>query len=163
MCFTKEIWTFIFWWLIPFEPLEQKQSYIPLLKVLVCGMNSWGSKWLGGIFTFQYTILKMTVLLHKLSNGNHFLPRYEIPWFSSLYRTGICAWMQNEVHELWLHNNRRKHNILHVHGKILPTNILLVPLPHSDPLSNLQIITKYFTLESTRYVGFIKVCLQTKL
>ena len=27
-------------WLITFEPLEQKQSYIPLLKVLMCGMNA---------------------------------------------------------------------------------------------------------------------------
>ena len=28
-------------------------------------MNALGSQWLGGIFTLQYTILKMTVLFHK--------------------------------------------------------------------------------------------------
>ena len=70
MCFTKEIWTFIFWWLITFEPLEQKQSYIPLLKVLMCGMNAWGAQWHGGIFILQYTSLKMVLLLHKTALVN---------------------------------------------------------------------------------------------
>ena len=37
-------------WLITFEPLEQKQSYIPLLKVLLCGMNVRGAQWHNGIF-----------------------------------------------------------------------------------------------------------------
>ena len=37
-------------WLITFEPLEQKQSYIPLLKVLMCGMNAQGAQQHTGIF-----------------------------------------------------------------------------------------------------------------
>ena len=28
-------------------------------------MNALGSQWLGGIFTLQYTTLKLTVLLHE--------------------------------------------------------------------------------------------------
>ena len=35
------------------------------MKVLLCVMNAKGSQCLGGIFTLQYIILKMTVLLHK--------------------------------------------------------------------------------------------------
>ena len=65
-----EIWTFIFWWLITFEPLEQKQSYISLLKVLMCGMNAWGAQWHGGIFILQFTTLKMVLLLHKTALVN---------------------------------------------------------------------------------------------
>ena len=57
-------------WLITFEALEKKQSYIPLLKVLVWGMNAWGAQWLGGNFTLQYTTLKLTVLLHKTALVN---------------------------------------------------------------------------------------------
>ena len=52
------------------SPPEQKQSYIPLLKVLVCGINAWGAQWLGGNFTLQYIILKMTILLHKTALVN---------------------------------------------------------------------------------------------
>ena len=57
-------------WLITFEPLEQKQSYIPLLKVLMCGMNVWGAQWHGGIFILRYTSLKMVLLLHKTAFVN---------------------------------------------------------------------------------------------
>ena len=69
-CFTKEIYTFKLWWLVTFEPSEQKQRYVPLSKVLMCGMNGWGVQWRGGIFTMQYTSLKMTVLLHKTAHVN---------------------------------------------------------------------------------------------
>ena len=85
MCFTKEIWTFIFWWLITFEPLEQKQSYIPLLKVLMCGMNAWGAQWHGGIFILQYTSLKMVLLLHKTALVN--FPLATTVWF-----LGVRKW-----------------------------------------------------------------------
>ena len=37
-------------WLITFEPLEQKQSYVPLLEVLMCGMNIYGAQQHAGIF-----------------------------------------------------------------------------------------------------------------
>ena len=57
-------------WPITFEPLKQKQSYIPLLKVLMCGMNAWGAQWHGGIFILQYTSLKMVLLLHKTALVN---------------------------------------------------------------------------------------------
>ena len=53
-----------------FWALWEKQSYIPLLKVPVCGMNAWGAKWLSGNFTLQYTILKMTFLLYKIALVN---------------------------------------------------------------------------------------------
>ena len=41
--------TFLFW-LITFEPLEQKQSYMPHLKVLMCGMNAREAQQHAGIF-----------------------------------------------------------------------------------------------------------------
>ena len=65
MCHVFYYWTFTFWCLITFEPLEQKQSYIPLLKVLMCGVNAWGAQWHGGIFILQYTSLKLVLLHHK--------------------------------------------------------------------------------------------------
>ena len=61
-------------WLITFEPLEQKQSYIPLLKVLMCDMNAWGAQWHGDIFILQYTPLKMVLLLHKTALVNFIMP-----------------------------------------------------------------------------------------
>ena len=45
-------------------------AIVPLLKVIVCGMNARGDQWLGGNFTLQYTTLKMTVLLHKTALVN---------------------------------------------------------------------------------------------
>ena len=43
-----------------FELLEQKQSYIPLIKVLIYGMNGFGAPWCGAILIF----LKMQAPLH---------------------------------------------------------------------------------------------------
>ena len=36
----------------------------------MCGMNTRGAQLLGGIFTLQHTILKMTVLLHRRAPVN---------------------------------------------------------------------------------------------
>ena len=44
-----------------FELLEQKQSCIPPLKVLMCGMNGRGAKWHYGIIIF---------ILHLYENGS---------------------------------------------------------------------------------------------
>ena len=52
-------------WLIIFSLLEQKQSFMPLLKVLICGMNVQGTQRHDGIFILGFTSLKMAVLLHK--------------------------------------------------------------------------------------------------
>ena len=57
-------------WLITFEPLEQKQSYISPLKVLICGMNALGTQKHAGIFILWYTSLKMALLLHKTALVN---------------------------------------------------------------------------------------------
>ena len=54
--------------LITFEPLEQKQNHIPLLKVLMCGMNAQGAQWHGGIFILRYVSLKMADLHHKTAH-----------------------------------------------------------------------------------------------
>ena len=51
--------------LITFDNLKLQESYIPLLKVLVCGMNAFSPKWCGYIFTLCYTHLKLALLLHK--------------------------------------------------------------------------------------------------
>ena len=51
--------------LISLEPLELKQSYIPHLKVLMCGINASSYQWCGCIFTLLcYTHLKLALLLH---------------------------------------------------------------------------------------------------
>ena len=38
--------------LITFEPLEIEQSYVPLLKALMCGINAVGDHGCGFMFTF---------------------------------------------------------------------------------------------------------------
>ena len=52
--------------LITFKPLDLKQSYIPHLKVLMCGINDFGAQWCGHISISCYTHLKLELLLHKI-------------------------------------------------------------------------------------------------
>ena len=52
--------------LATFEPLEEEQSYIPLLKALMCGINAVGAQGCGCMFTFCHAPLKIAVLLHKM-------------------------------------------------------------------------------------------------
>ena len=63
--FNYENYTSKFRGLITFEPLELKQSYIPHLKVLVCGINAFSLQWCGCIFISCYTHLKLALLLQK--------------------------------------------------------------------------------------------------
>ena len=51
--------------LVTFEPLDVVQSYIPLLKALMCGINAVGAQGSGCMFTLCHAPLKMAVLLHK--------------------------------------------------------------------------------------------------
>ena len=53
-------------WLITFESLEMKQSYIPYLKVLLCGIIAFSCQWRGCIFTLCYIHLNFALLLHKI-------------------------------------------------------------------------------------------------
>ena len=48
-----------------FEPLDINESYIPHLKVLVCGISASSSQWCGCIFILSYTHLNLALLLHK--------------------------------------------------------------------------------------------------
>ena len=52
--------------LVTFELLEVEQSYIPLLKALMCGIIAAGAQRCGCMFTFCHAYLKMGVLLHKM-------------------------------------------------------------------------------------------------
>ena len=52
--------------LVTFEVLEVEQSYIPLLKALMCGINAKGAQRCGCMFTFCHAPLKIAVLLHKM-------------------------------------------------------------------------------------------------
>ena len=52
--------------LVTFEPLEVEQSYIPLLKALMCGIDAVEAQGCGCMFTFCHAYLKMGVLLHKM-------------------------------------------------------------------------------------------------
>ena len=54
--------------LVTFEPLDIQQSYIPLLKALMCGINAVGAQGSGCMFTLCHAPLKMAVLLHKTGN-----------------------------------------------------------------------------------------------
>ena len=62
--YSKTVFTFLLL-LITFEPLELKQSYIPHLKVLMCGINALGAQWCDYILIQCYTDLKLALLLHK--------------------------------------------------------------------------------------------------
>ena len=55
--------------LVTFELLEVEQSYIPLLKALMCGINAVGAQGCGCMFTFCHAPLKIALLLHKMANG----------------------------------------------------------------------------------------------
>ena len=45
-----------------------EQSYIPLLKALMCGINAVGAQGSGCMFTLCHAPLKMAVLLHKMAS-----------------------------------------------------------------------------------------------
>ena len=49
--------------LVTFELLEVEQSYIPLLKALMCGIGAVEVQGCGCMFTFCHAYLKMGVLL----------------------------------------------------------------------------------------------------
>ena len=51
--------------LVTFVLLEVEQSYIPLLKALVSGINAVGAQGCGCMFRLCHTSLKMGLLLHK--------------------------------------------------------------------------------------------------
>ena len=53
--------------LVTFEPLDIQQSYIPLLKALMCGINAVGAQGSGCMFTFCHAPLKTALLLHKMA------------------------------------------------------------------------------------------------
>ena len=48
-----------------------QQSYIPLLKALICGINAIGAQGSGCMFTLCHAPLKMAVLLHKTEKVSH--------------------------------------------------------------------------------------------
>ena len=48
--------------LVTFESLEIEQSYVPLLKALMCGINAVGAQGCGYMFTFYYAPLNIAVL-----------------------------------------------------------------------------------------------------
>ena len=59
--------------LITFEPLEVEQSYIPLLKALMCGINAVGALGCSCMSTFCHAPKKIALLLHKMANGPYSL------------------------------------------------------------------------------------------
>merc|ERR1712051_421261 len=53
--------------LVTFELLEVEQSYISLLKALMCVIDAVEAQGCGCMFTFCHAYLKMGVLLHKMA------------------------------------------------------------------------------------------------
>ena len=68
--------------LVTFEPLEVEQSYIPLLKALICGIDVVGAQGCSCMSTFCHAPLKIALLLHKMANGPYSLS--ETVYVSSL-------------------------------------------------------------------------------
>ena len=70
--------------LVTFEPLEVEQSYIPLLKALICGINVVGAQGCSCMSTFCHAPLKIALLLHKMANGPYSFSEtvavYKIPY-----------------------------------------------------------------------------------
>ena len=70
--------------LVTFEPLEVEQSYIPLFKALMCGIDVVGAHGCSCMSTFCHAPLKIVLLLHKMANGPYslsetvYLLRYQI-------------------------------------------------------------------------------------
>ena len=54
--------------LVTFEPLEVEQSYIPLLKALIYGVNVEGAQGCSCMSTFCHAPLKIALLLQKMAN-----------------------------------------------------------------------------------------------
>ena len=63
-------YTFKIWFLITFESLELKQSCVPHLKVLMCGINTSSYQWCGFTFILYYSHLNLALLLHKTALVN---------------------------------------------------------------------------------------------
>ena len=61
--------------LITFESLELKHSYIPHLKVLLCGIDASSPQWCDSVFIWCYTHLKLALLLHKTATAKYILQR----------------------------------------------------------------------------------------
>ena len=80
--------------LATFEPLDIQQSYIPLLKALMCGIIAVGAQGSGCMFTFCHAPLKAAVLLQKWQRYHiHFRKLYYYPQesFISTFVVQICA------------------------------------------------------------------------
>ena len=70
--------------LVTFEPLEVEQSYVPLLKALMCGINALGPQGCSCMSTFCHALQKIALLLHKMANGPYsFL---ETVYHSSIFK-----------------------------------------------------------------------------
>ena len=59
--------------LITFEPLEVEQSYVPVLKALMCSVNAVGAQGCSCMSTICQAPLKIALLLHKMANGPYSL------------------------------------------------------------------------------------------
>ena len=57
--------------LVTFEALEIEQSYVPLLKALMCGINVVAAQGCSCMSTFYH--FKIAPLLHKMANGPYSL------------------------------------------------------------------------------------------
>ena len=53
---------------LTFEFLEVEQSYKPLLKALMCGIDAVGAQGCSCMSTFCHAPLKIALLLHKMAN-----------------------------------------------------------------------------------------------
>ena len=59
--------------LATFEPLEIEQSYVSLLKALMCVITAVGAQGCSCMSTFCHGPLKTALLLHKMANGPYSL------------------------------------------------------------------------------------------
>ena len=112
-----------------FEPLQVEQSYIPLLKALICGIN--GAQGCSCMSTFCHAPLKIALLLHKMTNG---------PYSMS----------ETVSEKLWYSYN---HNEMILIQNILPKLLVRVFMfcPYNQCSSLLVFVPKHFFFQSSPY------------
>jgi hypothetical protein len=61
------------WRLVTFEPLWVEQSYIPLLKGLMCGINASGAQGRDSTLSICHALLKNAILLSEIAKRLTFI------------------------------------------------------------------------------------------
>ena len=103
MCrfYSKTDFTFLLQ-LIIFEPLELKQSYMPHLKVLMCGIIASGPQWCGCISILCYSCMNLALLFHKTVLINFPIGTTVIKIGSIIQENHMSFLLKGSTHLVWM-------------------------------------------------------------